>query len=160
MQILWSFDTKLDEHELYDAIQRCGQWNAIMMKKHRAFLTRAIARMICSILAFCALVLIAYYQFFEDNNLLFWIISVMYCLVTFLRCIHSLLMIRYDIKQQTKTKTWYIDSISEADLKEWKYEKFLKHTIISFVLQILLLIWNVIVSCKYIKIHFIIDDTI
>lgn len=149
MKILWSFDTKLDEHELYDAIKKCWQWNAIMMKKHWAFLTRAIVRMICALLAFCALVWVAYFQFFEKNTLLFRILSILYFLVTFMWCIHSLLMIRYDIKQQNKIKIWYIDTIRDADLKEWKYERFLKHTIISAIWQFILLIWNVVISFKF-----------
>ena len=146
MKILWSFNTKLDEHELYDAIQKNGQWNAIMVKKHRVFLLRPMVWMLFAFIAFWLLIWFAYWQFFTEYNVVFRVLSIAYGAVTLTRCIHSLLMIIYDINLQTKSKERYIDKIDKADFKDGKYESFLKHSFISMGLQIVLMIINSIIS--------------
>ena len=146
MQILWSFNTKLDEHELYDAIQKNGQWNAIMMKKHRIYLVHPMIRMLFAFIAFWLLIRFAYSQFFKEHNIVFRILTVAYSWVTLARCVHSLSMIISEIKNQMKVKCGYVDTVSQQDLKEWKYETFLKHTFISIWLQVVLMITNNILS--------------
>ena len=146
MKILWSFNTKLDEQELYDAIQKNGQWNAIMIKKHRIFLIRPMVRMLFAFIAFWLLIWFAYWQFFQDYERIFRIIAIAYSCVTLARCVHSFTMIMYDIIYQTKFQSWYIDQVDKSEFKEWRYEKFLKHTFISMGLQVVLMIWNAIVS--------------
>ena len=146
MKILWSFNTKLDEHELYDAIQKNGQWNAIMMKKHRVFLVRPMIWMLFAFIAFWLLIWFAYRQFFSDYSVIFRVMSIAYGAVTFSRCIHSLLMIIYDIQIQTKSKERYIDTIEEADFKDGKYESFLRHSFISMASQIVLMVVNFVIS--------------
>ena len=140
MKIFWSFNTKLDEHELYEAIQKNGQWNAIMMKKHWIYLIRPLIRMLFAFAAFGLLIYFAYHQFYKDYKLLFWIITLAYSLVTLFRCLHSLSMILHDILDQKNNKNWYVETVSQSEFKEWRYEKFLKHTIISMCLQVLLMI--------------------
>lgn len=147
MRILWSFNTKLDEHELYDAIQKNGQWNAIMMKKHWVFLLRPMIWMLFAFIAFWLLIWFAYSQFYNPEYVrIFWLLTLAYSWVTLVRCVHSLKMIIYDIKSQTKSKDWYVDSVDQSDFKEWRYEKFLKHSFISMGLQIILMITNSILS--------------
>ena len=147
MKILWSFNTKLDEHELYDAIQKNGQWNAIMMKKHRVFLIRPMIWMLFAFMAFWLLIWFAYSQFYNSQYIrIFRALTVAYSWVTFVRCIHSLRMILFDIQNQTRSKDWYIDNVDKGDFKEWRYERFLKHSFISMWLQIILMIINSIVS--------------
>lgn len=147
MKILWSFNTKLDEHELYDAIQENWQWNAIMTKKHRIFLIRPMVWMLFAFITFWLLIRFAYEQFYnQDYMLLFWAMTILYSAVTFTRCVHSLMMIMYDMQAQINNKNGYIDKIGEADLKDWKYEMFLKHTFISGGLQVILMIINSLVS--------------
>lgn len=140
MKIFWSFNTKLDEHELYDAIQKNGQWNAIMMKKHWIYLIRPLIRMSFAFAAFGLLIYFAYHQFYRDYKLLFWVITTAYSLVTLFRCVHSFSMILHDILYQKNNKNWYVETVSQSEFKEWRYEKFLKHTIISMCLQVLLMI--------------------
>lgn len=147
MRILWSFNTKLDEHELYDAIQKNWEWNAIMMKKHWVFLIQPMVRMILAFMAFWLLIWFAYRQFYNSEYVyIFWILTVAYSWVTLARCIHSLIMIIYDIKSQSSIREGYVDRIDTESFKEWKYEKFLKHSFISMWFQILLMIANSIVS--------------
>ena len=140
MKIFWSFNTKLDEHELYEAIQKNGQWNAIMMKKHWIYLIRPLIRMSFAFAAFGLLIYFAYHQFYKDYKLLFWAITTAYSLVTLFRCVHSFSMILHDILDQKNNKNWYVETVSQSEFKEWRYEKFLKHTFISMCLQVLLMI--------------------
>ena len=147
MKILWSFNTKLDEHELYDAIHENGQWNAILTKKHRIYLIRPMVWMLFAFIACWLLIWFAYSQFYNPEYMwLFWVMTILYSAVTLTRCMHSLMMIMYDIKSQIYNKNGYIDKIDEADLKDWKYEMFLKHTFVSAILQIVLMILNATAS--------------
>ncbi len=147
MKILWSFNTKLDEHELYDAIQKNGQWNAIMTKKHWVFLLRPMVRMIFAFMAFWLLIRFAYKQFYNsDYIIIFWALTIAYSWVTLIRCIHSLRMIIYDIRSQTSCKDGYIDTINKESFKDGRYESFLKHSFISMWLQVILMIVNCILS--------------
>ena len=147
MKILWSFNTKLDEHELYDAIQKNGEWNAIMMKKHWVFLIHPMLWMLFAFMAFWLLIWFAYKQFYNSEYMrIFWVLSLAYSLVTLVWCIHSIWMIIYDIKIQSSCKDWYVSTIDKDSFKEGKYERFLKHSFISMWLQIVLMIANCIVS--------------
>ena len=147
MKILWSFNTKLDEHELYDAIQKQWQWNAIMMKKHRIYLLRPMLWMLFAFVAFWLLIRFAYEQFYNDQYIaIFWALTISYSLVTCVRCIHSIRMIIYDIQAQINNKKWYIDTIDESEFKDGRYEFFLKHSFISIGLQTIIMIINSLLS--------------
>ena len=147
MKILWSFNTKLDEHELYNALQENGKWNAIMMKKHRIYLIRPIVWMLFSLAAFWLLIWFAYSQFYNpEYKRIFWVLSILYSLVTLSRCIHSIRMVLFDIQSQINNKHWYIDNVNEDEFEDGRYEIFLKHTTISWILQIVLMIINAIAT--------------
>ena len=143
MKILWSFNTKLDEHELYNAIQENGQWNAIMMKKHRIYLIRPMVWMLFALAAFWLLIWFAYSQFYDtDNRWIFRVLTVAYSLVTLTRCVHSIIMIMSDIQAQINNRNGYIDKMDESEFKDGKYEYFLKHTLVSAWLQVVLMLLN------------------
>ena len=143
MKILWSFNTKQDEHELYNAIQENGQWNAILMKKHRIFLIRPMIWMLFAFVAFWLLIWFAYSQFYNsDDRWIFRVLTIAYSLVTFTRCIHSIVMIMSDIQDQINNRNGYIDKMDESEFKDGKYEMFLKHSFLSSWLQIVLMLIN------------------
>lgn len=143
MKILWSFNTKLDEHELYNAIKENGQWNAILMKKHRIYLIRPMVWMLFALITFCLLIWFAYSQFYNsENRWIFRVMAVLYSLVTLTRCIHSMIMIMSDIQAQINNRNGYISKIDESEFKDGKYELFLKHTLISAILQVVLMLIN------------------
>lgn len=143
MKILWSFNTKLDEHELYSAIKENGQWNAIMMKKHRIYLIRPMVWMLFALITVCLLIWFAYSQFYNsENRWIFRVMAVLYSLITLTRCIHSIVMIMSDIQAQINNRNGYIDKIDESEFKDGKYEFFLKHTLISALLQVVLMLIN------------------
>ena len=147
MKILWSFNTKLDERELYDAIQKNGQWNAVLMKKHWVFLIHPMVRMIFAFMAFWLLIWFAYKQFYNSDYMrIFWFLTLAYSWVTLVWCVHSIKMIMYDIKLQSSSKDGYIDTIDKDSFNDWRYEAFLKHSFISMWLQIVLMVVNSIVS--------------
>jgi hypothetical protein len=52
MKILHSFDTKLDEKELLDAINRHGKGNALLIKRHWIFLVAPLAWLLLAIAVF------------------------------------------------------------------------------------------------------------
>lgn len=143
MKILWSFNTKQDEHELYNAIQENGQWNAILIKKHRIFLIRPMIWMLFALIAFCLLIWFAYSQFYNtENRWIFRVLTVAYSLVTFAWCVHSIMMIMSDIQAQINNRNGYVDKIDESEFEDGKYEMFLKHTFGSSWLQIVLMLLN------------------
>ena len=123
MKILWSFNTKLDEHELYNAIQENGQWNAIMMKKHRIYLIRPMVWMLFALAAFWLLIWFAYSQFYNtENRWIFRVLTVAYSLVTLTRCVHSIIMIMSDIQAQINNRNGYID---EMDFNIFTTDQFM-----------------------------------
>ena len=147
MKILWSFNTKLDEHELYAAIEKNGQWNAIMMKKHWIFLIRPMIWMLFAFITFWLLIWFAFSQFYNPQfEIIFWLLTIAYSWVTFIWCVHSIRMIFYDIKLQTDSKWWYIDKVDKDDFKDGRYESFLKHSLVSMWLQLWLMVVNIVVS--------------
>jgi hypothetical protein len=65
------------------------------------------------------LIWFAYEQFYNPEYvLLFRAMTILYSAVTLTRCVHSLMMIMYDMQSQINNKNGYIDKIGEADLKD------------------------------------------
>jgi urea transporter len=55
-------------------------------------------------------------------------------------------MILYDIQSQINNRHGYIDKMDESELEDGRYEIFLKHTMISGILQVILMIINSIAT--------------
>ncbi|MDR0281833.1 MAG: hypothetical protein LBI53_00455 [Candidatus Peribacteria bacterium] len=87
--------------------------------------------MFLALIAFGSLISIAYYLYYESSFLAFWISVGIYSGVTFLWIIHSLRMIFYDIKHN---KVYY-DIIDAQTLNPGKFERYMKHSIASIILQ-------------------------
>ena len=114
-----------------------------MMKKHRIYLIRPMVWMLFALITVCLLIRFAYSQFYNsENRWIFRVMAVLYSLITLTRCIHSIVMIMSDIQAQINNRNGYIDKIDESEFKDGKYEFFLKHTIISALLQVVLMLIN------------------
>ena len=61
MKILKSFDTKLDAEELLEAVDKYGEWNVILIKRHRIKLVWPL-----SINLSCVIMLVAVCNIFSS----------------------------------------------------------------------------------------------
>ena len=66
MKLLNNFDTKLDEAELLDAINKYGPGYAILTKKHRFFLIKTVGWMLFALTILGVLLRFVYRQFFTE----------------------------------------------------------------------------------------------
>jgi len=139
MKIMNNFDTKLDEKELLYAIKEHGQGYAILTKKHRFFLIKTIGWMLFSLAAFGVLLRFVYRQFFADHPVIFSIVCSAYSAITLFRILHTLLV----IFQCIKNNRICTDSVTEQNLKSWTFETYIKHSMTSFLFQILICVLTV-----------------
>ncbi|MDR2540585.1 MAG: hypothetical protein LBD11_02085 [Candidatus Peribacteria bacterium] len=148
MKIFDSFDTKLDEKELLDAIkdtnEKYGEGHAILTKKHRVFLLGPLFLLILTIGAFALLVWFSYSQYYHTHPLIFWLVGSGQFAVTLVWIIHSYTTIFATIKKH-KGKAFF-SSISEKSLKDGRFESYLRHSFISLILQAVLMILDVVLA--------------
>lgn len=140
MKIMDNFDTKLDEKELLSAIQEHGEGNAILTKKHRWFLMKPLGWLLFSLVAFGVLLWFVYYHYFVDYPVLFWIVCSAYGAVTLFWIIHSLTV----LFQCIKNNCIFVDTVKQQNLKSWSFESYIKHSMISLILQAVILIGNLL----------------
>jgi hypothetical protein len=112
MKLLNSFDTKLDEKELFAAIQEYGQGYVILTKKHRFFLMKTIGWMVFSLVIFGVLVWFIYRQFAAYPWILMSVCGA-YGAITLVWIIHTLIV----IYQCIKNNRVFTDSVTKQDLK-------------------------------------------
>ncbi|MDR0859946.1 MAG: hypothetical protein LBO09_02990 [Candidatus Peribacteria bacterium] len=146
MKILDSFDTKLDEKELLDAIAHYGEGNAILTKKHRVFLLGPLFLLILAMGAFSLLVWFSYSQYFHSDPLIFWIVCSGQFAVTLAWIIHSFTTIFSTIKKHRRMVLPYASSISTKSLKDETFESYLRHSFVSLILQAVLMILDVVLA--------------
>lgn len=144
MKILDSFDTKLDEKELLDAITYYGEGNAILTKKHRVFLLGPFFLLILTIGAFGLLVRFSFSQYYHSHPIIFWIVCSGQFAVTLVWIIHSFLTISSTIKKH-KGKA-YFGSVNAKSLKDGQFESYLRHSFVSLILQTVLMILDVVLA--------------
>jgi hypothetical protein len=112
MKLLNNFDTKLDEKELFTAIQEYGHGYAILTKKHRFFLMRPIGWMILALGVVGVLLWFIYHQFVMHPFILMCIYGA-YGAITLIWILHTLLVIYQCIKNNKP----FISDMTEQDLK-------------------------------------------
>ena len=145
MKILKSFDTKIDAEELLWATKKYGEWNVILVKRHRIKLLLPLALVFVSIILLNAMFYILYIHLFNDHKVLFRCLSIFYAYTCITRCLYAILGIITKITWQIKSEKKYIDNVSKAEIKQKSFEKFLKRTFITFIVHILTFIFNAIV---------------
>lgn len=145
MRILKSFDTKIDAEELMEATETYGEWNAILVKRHRIKLILPLILVFISMMLLDFMLYIIYQHLFDDHKVLFRILAIFYVYTSISRSLYAILWIMTNIIWQMKAKKKYIDSVSMAELKQKSFDKFLKRTFVTFVAHVLVFFFNAIV---------------
>lgn len=145
MKILETFDTKSDAQEMSEAILKYGEWNVILVKRHRIRLMLPLFLIVLAFLVCNLLVYIIYYQFFDEKNFVFRLIAFVYLYTTISWCVHSCVWIFKNIAWQNSLKKKYIENINSVLKKQKSFERFLRHTFVTFGIHTLLMISNAII---------------
>ena len=151
MKILKSFDTRLDAGELIEAVDKYGEWNVILIKRHRIKLVWPLLLVLISIILLGILLYVIYSHLFDEHKIIFRILAIFYVYTTFSWSIYAIYWLMRNIIWQIKAKKKYIDTIKIAKRKQVKFEKFLKRTFLTFWAHILVFLFNAIVPFIVIK---------
>ncbi len=151
MKILKSFDTRLDAEELIEAVDKYGQWNVILIKRHRIKLVWPLLLIIISIILLGILLYVIYSHLFDEHKIIFRILAIFYAYTTFSWSIYAIYWLMRNIIWQIKAKKKYIDTVKIAKRKQVKFEKFLKHTFLTFWAHVLVFLFNATVPFIVIK---------
>ena len=145
MKILKSFDTKIDAEELLEATEMYGEWNVILVKRHRVKLILPLILVFISMMLLDFMLYIIYVHLFDDHKIIFRILAVFYVYTSISWSLYAILWIMTNILWQVKAKKKYIDTVSLAEFKQKTFEKFLKRTFITFAAHVLVFLFNAIV---------------
>lgn len=151
MKILKSFDTRLDAEELLEAVDKYGEWNVILIKRHRIKLVWPLLLIFISIVLLWILLYVIYSHLFEEHKTIFWILAIFYIYTTFSWSIFAIYWLMRNIIWQIRAPKKYIDTIRIAKRKQVKFEKFLKRSFLTFWAHILVFLFNAIVPFIVIK---------
>ena len=151
MKILESFDTRLDAEELLEAVDKYGEWNVILIKRHRIKLVWPLIWVIISIILLCVLLYVIYSHLYDEHKFIFWILAIIYAYTTFSWSGYAIYWLMRNIIWQIKSKKKYIDTIRIARRKQIKFEKFLKRTFLTFWAHVLVFLFNATVPFIVIK---------
>ena len=145
MRILKSFDTKIDAEELLEATEKYGEWNAILVKKHWVKLILPLVLVFISMILLNCMLYVIYIHLYAEHKVMFRSLAIFYVYTSISRSLYTILWIMTNIIWQVKAKKKYIDDISMAELKQKSFEKFLKRTFVTFVVHVLVFLFNAIV---------------
>lgn len=145
MKILKSFDTKTDAEELLEATEIYGEWNVILVKKHRIKLILPLVLVFISMMLLDFMLYVIYMHLFDNHKVLFRILAVFYVYTSISRSLYAILWIMTNIIWQIRAKKKYIDKVSRAKFKQKSFEKFLKRTFITFAAHVLVFFFNAII---------------
>ena len=145
MRILKSFDTKVDAEELLGATEKYGEWNAILVKRHRIKLILPLVLVFISMMLLDFMLYVIYVHLFAEHKILFRILAIFYVYTCISWSLYAILWIMTNIIWQIKAKKKYIDNVSIAEFKQRTFEKFLKRTFITFAFHVLVLLFNAVI---------------
>ncbi len=151
MKILKSLDTRLDAEELLEAVDKYGEWNVILIKRHRIKLVWPLLLIFISIVLLWVLLYLIYSHLFDEHKTIFWILAIIYAYTTFSWSGYAIYWLMRNIIWQIKAPKKYIDTIRIAKRKQVKFEKFLKRSFLTFWAHILVFLFNAIVPFIVIK---------
>ena len=83
MKILKSFDTRLDAEELLEAVDKYGEWNVILIKRHRIKLVWPLIGVLISVVLLCSLLYVIYSHLYDEHKVIFRILAAFYAYTTF-----------------------------------------------------------------------------
>ena len=142
MKILKSFDTKTDAEELLDAVKKYWEGNVILIKKHWIKLLIPLLLVILSIFVLNLMLYVIYVHLFDEHKFIFWVLALFYVYTTVSWSIYTIYWIMANIIGQIQAKKKYIDTTTMAELKQKVFEKFMKRTFLTFLVHVLVLIFN------------------
>ena len=151
MKILKSLDTRLDAEELLEAVDKYGEWNVILIKRHRIKLVWPLLLVFVSIVLLFFLLYVIYSHLFDEHKNIFWILAISYVYTTFSWSSYAIYWLLRNIIWQIKAKKKYIDTVKIAKRKQIKFEKFLKRTFLTFWVHILVFLFNATIPFIVIK---------
>ena len=151
MKILKSFDTRLDAEELLEAVDKYGEWNVILIKRHRIKLVWPLIGVLISVVLLCSLLYVIYSHLYDEHKVIFRILAAFYAYTTFSWSIYAIYWLMRNIVWQIRAKKKYIDTIWIAKRKQVKFEKFMKRTLFTFWEHILVFLFNATVPFIVIK---------
>ena len=142
MKIFESFDTKLDAQELTEAVKKYGEWNVILIKRHWIRLLLPLSLVILSVFLELIMLYFIYQHLYGEHNYLFWALAIFYTYTTVSWCLYVCYWIVASILFQVRSDKKYIDNLKHAKLKQKRFEKFMKRTILTFIVHMVVLIFN------------------
>ena len=151
MKILKSLDTRLDAEELLEAVNKYGEWNIILIKRHRIKLVWPLLLIFISIVLLWALLYLIHSHLFDEHKIIFRILAIFYVYTTLSWSIFAIYWLMRNIIWQIKAPKKYIDTIRIAKRKQVKFEKFLKRTLLTFWAHILVFLFNATIPFIVIK---------
>lgn len=142
MKILKSFDTRIDAEEFLEAVNKYGEWNVILIKRHRVKLMIPLFLVFISMILEWVMLYSIYMHLFDEHKVVFWILAIFYVYTTYSRCIYTIIWIIANVVYWMNTKKKYIDKVYKAEEKQKWFEKFMKRTFVTFLFHTLVLIFN------------------
>ena len=151
MKILESFDTRIDAEELLEATKAYGEWNVILIKRHWVKLILPLILVFISIMLLNIMLYVIYIHLFDEHIIMFRALAIFYVYTSISWSLYAILWIMTNIIWQIKSPKKYIDNIEKAEIKQKSFEKFIKRTVFTFIIHILVFIFNAIVPFVIIK---------
>ena len=142
MKLFKSFNTKLDAQELTEAVNKYGEWNVILIKRHWIRLLLPLSLVILSVFLELTMLYIIYQHLYGEHNILFWCLAIFYTYTTVTWCLYVCYWIVANILFQVKSDKKYIDNLNHAKIKQKSFEKFMKRTLLTFIVHMCVLIFN------------------
>jgi len=140
MKIFSTFDSKLDEKLLEEAIRK--HWKAMIIKRHFIFLIQPLLLSVFSLFLFSILLVLLYVNLDISKFLILGILYILWIWYWIFSTFKNLF-------SYFRHYNFIITKISSDDFKDWKIEKFLKHSIFVVIYQVIVMIFSAFVIIEF-----------